>query len=68
MSQVFKHLSWVKRLPTDRDWTRCVGHITLQGDANNQELYHAAVKDILKKWNAKTMFICALEVTKEDAN
>ena len=68
MSQVFNYFSWAKRLPTDRDWTRCVGHITLQGDANNQELYFAAVEDVLKKWDAKTMFICALEITKEDAN
>ena len=68
MSQVFNYFSWVKRLPADCDWTRCVGHITLQGDANNQELYLASVKDILKKWNEKTMFVHGLEITKEDAN
>ena len=68
MSQVFKHLSWVKRLPTDRDWTRCIGHIALQSDANNQELYLAAVEDILKKWNAETMFVYGLEIMKEDEN
>ena len=68
MSPVFNYFSWVKRLPTDRDWARCVGYITLQGDANNQELYHAAVGDILKKLDAKTMFICQMEVTKEDTN
>ena len=68
MSQVFTYRSWVKLLPTDRDWARCVGHITLQVDANNQELYHSAVKDILKKWNEKTMLIYGLEITKEDAN
>ena len=64
MSQVFKYLCWVKLLKTDHYWPRIVGHITLQGDANNQELYFAAVEDILKKWNAKTITICQLEVTK----
>ena len=65
MRQVFKYRCWVKLLQTDRYWTRFVGHITRQGDANNQEIYRASVEDILKKWNAKTMFICQLEVTKE---
>ena len=66
MSQVFKHLSWVKRLPTDRCWTRCVGHVTLQNDENIEEIWRAAVKDILEKGNAKTMFIYQIEITKED--
>ena len=68
MSQVFKHRSWVKRLPTDRDWTRCIGHITLQENENIQEISRAAVKDILKKWDEKTMFVYGLEIMKEDAN
>ena len=65
MSQVFKYFSWVKLLPTEKHWTRCVGHITLQNDENIEEIGRAAVKAILEKWNAKTMFICQLEVTKE---
>ena len=65
MNQVFNYFSWVKRLPTDCYWTRCVGHITTQGDESTQEIGRVAVEDILKKWNAKTMFICQLEVTKE---
>ena len=68
MSQVFKYLSWVKRLSTDRYWTRCVGHITTQENENIQEIGRAALDDILKKWDEKTMFICELEVTKDDTN
>ena len=64
MSQVFKYTSWVKRSPKEHYWTRCVGHITTQGNANNKELYFATVEDILKKWDAKTMYIHQLEITK----
>ena len=68
MSPVFNYFSWVKCLPTDRYWTRCIGHITLQNDEHIQEIWRAAVEDILKKGNAKTMYIYQLEITKEDAN
>ena len=66
MSKVFKYRSWVKRLPTDRDWTRCIGHITLQENENIQEIGRAAINDILERGHQETMFIYRLQITKED--